>query len=263
MTYTQRLLLLLFFFLNACKAPYTAVSHHDDTRQVRAIAPDSLSAVELLLKPYREQIAGQMQEVIGRAEGDFIREKPSGSLGNLVVDALLFKAQQVDPRTVNAISNYGGIRLNQVPRGDITVGRMFELLPFENELVLIEVNGAQLKQWIELMAKAGGWPVARYLPFRVEENRAGISYSDTLLVYDQMKKETLRAHKSHPPLLDTARFLIATNDYVANGGDQCEFLKACPQLHTGLLVRDAVTDYVRVQQHLIPDSLPRFKLKNP
>lgn len=73
----------------------------------------------------------------------------------------------------------------------------------------------------------------------------------------------MRSPKTHSPLMDTARFLIATNDYVANGGDQCEFLKACPQMHTGLLVRDAVTDYVRVKQHLIPDSLPRIKLKNP
>lgn len=228
MNYTHRLFISFLILLGACKVPYVVNSHTDSHYPIHTTISDSLSDMELLLLPYRDSISGIMNEVIGQAAGNLKKEKPSSSLGNLVVTAMLQRANDIHPNTIGSIANYGGIRIPSIQQGPITIGKIYELLPFENEMVLIDVNKKDLDAWMKLIMDAQGWPLKFSMPLSALQNS-----TDTI-------------------------YTIATNDYIANGGDNCDFLKKCKRIQTGLLIRDIVIDYIKVEKNIIPDNSNPF-----
>ena len=88
----NRILLLSLFFFTNCKTQFVATSTEKQLYKVTSTnQTDTLSEIEAYLKPFRDSLNITMNEVIGEAMGDFVKEKPSGSLGNLVVDAMLWQ----------------------------------------------------------------------------------------------------------------------------------------------------------------------------
>ena len=270
MNYTHRLFILLLLVLTSCKARFVATSHNNQSIPVTSIASDSLTDIERYLIPYRDSLSGIMNEVIGNATGDFKKEKPAGSLGNLTTDAILWKAIQLNlkldssavqsgNKSIFAIVNYGGIRINQISKGNITIGKIFELLPFENELVIVEVKGSTLMQWCNLIAKSGGWPIAGF-KFDISQDKAiqlqGIANNNSSMqtINDPVAPPKLFSIEEHET------YWIATNDYIANGGDNCEFLKECKQTKTGILIRDVMIDYVKKMSRITPDTKNRITI---
>jgi 2',3'-cyclic-nucleotide 2'-phosphodiesterase (5'-nucleotidase family) len=86
----------------------------------------------------------ELTTVIGSLEGEL---KKSGvgaaSLGNFVTDAMIFEARAKGRPVVVAITNAGGLRKNTIAPGQLRASDIFELLPFENVLVEVELTGAQ------------------------------------------------------------------------------------------------------------------------
>ena len=284
----------------ACKSHYTASSHIDQQYVVKdSIPSDSVSALARYLQPFRDSLSQQMSEVIGSAQDNFLKEKPGGSLGNLVADAMDWKAQQLDSTVAGAICNYGGVRLNQISKGIINKGKIYELMPFENELVIVQLKGSVLIQWLNAIAVAGGWPLRMQSPVIQSVNR---SASDTVqhkhstqssqidLVLSNVKSSNTancRLYFLHNELIPSScdtiyreqpdgniamdiscynidkekMYRIATNDYVANGGDHCDFLKNQRSVHTGVLIRDLLMDYIRQQKIVKPDPQHRILLQ--
>ena len=126
--------------------------------------------------------------------------------------------------------NYGGIRLPSIAAGNITRGKVYEMAPFDNIIVLLKINGKVLQQFFNLVAGKGGWPCA------------GIAY--------QIKnKEAINIVVGGTPMDENKEYTIALLDYVANGGDDCNMLRPIPQQNNGYLFRDAVLQYfARFQQ---------------
>jgi len=180
-----------------------------------------------------------MDEKISEAKGTFTKAKPGGSLGNFIADVMFGKVQQKQAQTLGVMYNYGGIRLNQIPEGPISKGKIYELLPFDNELVLISIKGAVLKVWLQSAIKSGGWPISRGLAFTTD-SVGHMAFNSGLSIDDSVD------------------YYIATNDYVANGGDDCSFLKGIPQIHTGMLTRDVMIEYLRMTPQVVPDTLQRI-----
>lgn len=261
MTYSHRLVLLLLLLQTACRIVLVPTRPETAMLRVEAAMPDSLSEAEALLRPYRDSMQGRMQAVLGEGLQAWEKKKPSGSLGNLVADAMLSEALALEPRTVNAVCNYGGIRLPRWPAGPITLGQVYELLPFDNELVLLELNGSQLRAWIRLMAAQGGWPIARPMPFDTAKVMRIEPYSDTLRRFSASAPDGEVYTQPFSAIADTARYWIATNDYVANGGDQCIFLRDCPRRATGKLLRDLVVAYIQSHSPLQPDPHARIRIR--
>ena len=245
-TYTHFLLLLIAIFAS-CKTPYEATSSSATKYKIEKSDLDTLTQIEQYLKPYRDSLDKRMNEVIGMAENDFIKEKPSGSLGLLVVDAMFEKAKEMNTSTCNAICNFGGIRIPEIKKGNITTGKVFELLPFDNELVLVTVNGEILQQWISFIDSAGGWPIRKQMKFQTDQNHQ-VYYTDTTYVENKMGEFTLLIQQTF--VNPDSTYVVATNDYIANGGDNCSFLKSCKRINTGVLIRDLMIDYIKKQKKL-------------
>ena len=126
--------------------------------------------------------------------------------------------------------NMGGLR-NILPKGDITVGAVFEILPFENSLCVLTMKGTDMKRLFKAIASLHGEGVSG---IRLEINKKG---------------ELLNATIGGKPVVDDQLYTVATIDYLADGNGRMDaFLQAekreCPEDAT---LRGLFLDYVRKQ----------------
>lgn len=189
------------------------------------------SQIVKMILPYKTTLDAKMNVVIGFAPEALIKKLPESNLGNFFSDALFIRAKQIpntDTAHLVAMFNSGGLRTS-VPEGDVHVRNMFELMPFENELVLIPLKGSQLLLVLNAIADKGGAPLAG-VRFKIANHKA----EDIFI---------------HQTALDTNFvYTIATSDYLANGGDKF-FNVETPKTFTktNLLLRDILIDYCKEQ----------------
>jgi 2',3'-cyclic-nucleotide 2'-phosphodiesterase (5'-nucleotidase family) len=222
----QRFLLLIGYWLlvQGCST-YQPQSLFYDNYRVSDSSGRS-QKLEAMLAPYREEVDLRMNEVIGHASMDLDKKMPESTMGNFFADALLAMAREKYNRPVDAaVINHGGLRLNQLAAGPVTRGKIFELMPFDNLLILQELKGDVLQQFLDNTAARGGWPLA------------GI----TMKIRD---KKAVEVKVNGSPLDPSATYVLANSDYLANGGDNSDMLRPVPQIQNGYLMRDAFIDYI-------------------
>ncbi len=185
------------------------------------------SVVLALIKPYGDSVNKSMNDVVGIADNTLEKKQPEGTLGNFMVDAFFVMAKEkYNTQADIAFLNYGGIRLTQLPAGNVTRGKIFELMPFDNLLILQKIKGNILQQFLDLIAAKGGWPLA------------GI----TMQIKDKKAVNVMITGKSLDP---DATYTAVNSDFIANGGDNADMLRPIPQISNGYLMRDALFDYIK------------------
>lgn len=187
---------------------------------------DADTSVLALIKPYKNKIGDEMRSVIGTVANELIKAKPESTMTNWVADLTHQQCEAYTNMKLDfALLNYGGLRIPSIPAGALTKGKIFELMPFENYLVVVEMTGNELKSLFNHAASKGGWPVSKHIKMVIQGNRA---------VDVRIKNKKVDAKQLY-------RF--ATIDYIANGGDNCSFLKDKKQYATGILFRDAIIEH--------------------
>ncbi len=210
--------------LVSCGRFYQPSSLQYQKVQVTAEAPRD-AALLTLLKPYSDSVNLNMNTVIGELSQTLDKKLPETTLGNLMTDAVKAEAERIYGTRVDAaFINYGGIRLMQLPAGPLTTGKVYELMPFDNLLILQELPGAVLQQFLDNVAARGGWPVSG-------------------LTYTIQNKKAVDVRIGGQSLDPAKTYMVANSDYVANGGDDSNMLKTIPQNNKGYLVRDALLQY--------------------
>jgi 2',3'-cyclic-nucleotide 2'-phosphodiesterase (5'-nucleotidase family) len=213
----------------SCKAPYQSQSLQYKNYRI-ASGQQADSIVTTFLKPYSDSINKSMNAIVGYAEKDLDRKQPESVLGNFMVDAFLTMAKEKYGIHIDAaFVNFGGIRLTQLPAGNVTRGKIFELMPFDNLLILQKMKGSVLQQFLDLIAAREGWPVA------------GL----TMQIKD---KKAINIMIGGKPLEANAEYVIANSDFIANGGDNADMLRNIKQITNGYLMRDALFDYISKQK---------------
>ncbi|MCX8019295.1 MAG: 5'-nucleotidase C-terminal domain-containing protein [Chitinophagaceae bacterium] len=222
------------FFFSACRTQYVLQSVQYKNYRINREVPVSDTTRFSFLNPYRDSLANIMNQIIGYADMTLEKQQPEGTLGNFMADAYLTMAKDKYQTHVDAaFMNYGGIRLTQLPAGPVTLGKIYELMPFDNVLILQKVKGEVLQQFLDLIASRGGWPVSG-LTMQIQKEEPGKSDYKAVNVKIQGK-----------PLNPDAEYIIANSDYIANGGDNAEMLRSIPQISNGYLMRDALVDYIK------------------
>ncbi len=179
-----------------------------------------------LIKPYSDSVNNSMSTVVGVASMELEKKLPESTLGNFFADAELFMAKEKFGIPVDAaLINYGGLRLSQLPAGPVTRGKIFEIMPFDNVLVVQQLKGTVLQQLLDIVAAKGGWPVS------------GIS----MKIYNN---KAVDIYINGKPLNKSQTYTVAYSDFIANGGDDAFMLKNIPQKNIGYLLRDAFIDYI-------------------
>lgn len=185
-------------------------------------------AIEKIIAPYRASLADKMNIIIGENKYELIKEQPESSLGNFNADAILFAARNSSKDTVHAaITNYGGMRIPSMAKGDVKIGKIFELMPFGNMLVVLEMNGKELNTFLAHTVSGGGWPISKEISIKADTiNKQSIF---------RLNGEKIEENK---------QYRICTSDYLANGGDKCEFLKSLQYEALGVLYREGLIEYI-------------------
>lgn len=211
---------------SSCKTSYQSQAVQYNNYRITQ-GPKQDSSLVNLLQPYKEKVNNSMNEVVAVAAITLEKKQPEGTLGNVLADGMFIMAKQHFNMPIDAaFVNYGGVRLPYIAAGNITRGKIFELAPFDNIIVLQKINGKVMQEFMDHIANRwGGWPAA------------GITW--------QIKdKKAINVMIGGKPLDVNATYLIANNDYVANGGDDCIMLKNIPQINDGYVFRTAILDYL-------------------
>ncbi len=187
--------------------------------------------IEEIIKPYREQLQKEMDTVIGKSEVNMTRGNPESLLGNFVSDVILDTARrfgQVD----FALTNNGGLRA-PIYKGNITIRNIFELMPFDNRIVLARFTGEQMEVLLTEIVKKGGTPVS------------GI----TIVSTNGIVNATVGRKKFDP----NRSYTVATIDYLMHGGGNLESMwKGKIIKDTHVLLREALIAYVKKHRVIHP-----------
>jgi len=220
-------LLLIIGILAACSP-----NRYITDIQYQNIPVDSTLAekdpdVVTLCQPYAKHLEEKMSRVIGKAEKQMVKNKPESNLTNFLADLLLLegtyflKEENQSMEAAVSYFNYGGIR-TILPKGEITVRNIYELMPFENKMVFLKLKGSDLKRFLDRIAENGG------------DSLGGVRFA----IAGSKAENITIAGKSLDP---NAHYWLITNDYIADGGDGLEMLKnALQQVSSNLLIRDVI-----------------------
>lgn len=184
---------------------------------------DSLAPADMvnILKPYKVRLDKVVNRPIGTSDQYMESKAPESLLSNFLADQLLLKASEYSPEGVDlSIVNLGGIRA-PLPAGPLTVGDIYRIMPFENELVVLELKASDLLTILTKIAVDGG------------EGLAGVR----LEVENGKIASLMIAGK---PFDETRTYRIATMDYLADGnGGMVPFKNAVKRIDTHVKIRDA------------------------
>lgn len=212
----------------SCSPSYKIAETSDQTYRFNKSVNETDPGIDSLIAPYKARLDAEMNTVIGRAAPGLRKEKPESKLGNWVADAIRDYAVESGYPVDFAIQNFGGLRIGELPEGPVKLGQIFELMPFENNLVILEVNEQDLISFFNRIARYGGWPVSSEVRLTISEDLAkSISIAGNSLQQDKT-------------------YLVAMPDYIANGGDSCDFFEDNPRDNTGVLIRDVLIQAVKV-----------------
>jgi len=208
-----------------------------------------------IIKPYNEEITKKMSEVIGEALVDLDQSKirlEETNLGDFIADWMRETA-----KADITITNGGGIRAS-IPKGPITVGTVYTVLPFNNLLLLLELKGSDILAALEngfsqYEAKAGRFPQISGIRVKVNlKNPPGKRVVEVTLT-------------DGTPLDLNKVYKVATNDFMAAGGDGYTAFKNAlsVKIVTGNYMRDDLVSYIKANPKVYKEVDGRITFVNP
>ena len=218
------------------------------------------SAVEKVIEPYGVKVR-ELENVIGKLDGE-LRKTPigAGSLGNFVTDGLrTIAARKAGHPIPLLITNSGGLRKSAISPGDLRAANIFELLPFENALIELDLSGTQLTKLLEVVLKG-----------RDAQSGARIRY----LVNAENNPEVVdiklvSANGSETEIDPRASYRVVTIDYLLNlaSGSYAILQEGKNATPLGITMRDAMMEYVKSEtaagRTIKPSDDKRFSLVGP
>src|SRR2546425_8059047 len=180
-----------------------------------------------------------LDTIIGRLRGELKKGgMGAGSLGNFVTDGMRAQASARLGKPIDlAIMNGGGLRRNSISEGELRARDIFELLPFENALVTLDLTGEQILKLLRVVVSSHEAQSGARLTYIIKADKS--SQLETAMLRDQKGRE-----KEIDP---KATYTIVTIDYLVNvGGERYSVLREGRNTKpVGITLRDAVMDYVR------------------
>ncbi|WP_255298533.1 bifunctional metallophosphatase/5'-nucleotidase [Brevibacillus dissolubilis] len=204
--------------------------------------------IDKMVKDVVKRVDDVMKDVIVKSEVDldgdrnFVRKRET-NVGNLITDIMVEKTKTIKGHEADiAITNGGGIR-TQLKAGDLTKKDLYSLLPFPNTLVVLEATGAEIKEALESGVSdvengAGRFPQV-----------SGLSFS-----YDPKKpagERLIELKVAGQPIDPAKTYKVATNDFIAAGGDGYTTLKK-PAFNTGITLYSMMEEALLARKTINP-----------
>ena len=153
--------IFLLLALGGCKikGPLTALPTTNIAIDSTIVESEKMKSI---IEPYTQNMAAAMDEVIGFSPAFLEKKKPSSILGSFMAEAVYQSASATVERIDFCLLNYGGIR-STLDSGEITVGEVFQIMPFENEITILTLSKVQLDTLFKIIEDKGGEPFANHL----------------------------------------------------------------------------------------------------
>ena len=221
-------------FLNSCKDE-SYVKTGSDFKYIKVEKElDGDSKIENFIKPYHDTIENRLDKTLSYTKNILwaARKKsagPESPLGDLLSDLVYKQASERYKKEFGkeidfAVLNRGGIRTT-IGKGDITLREMFEIMPFENTLLVVEINPEKMKDLLNYMAISYGHPMS-HIRLKVKDKKA---FDVTI---------------DGKPYDEKRNYKIVTTDYLQHGGDKMYFFSNPISIDTlNYKMRDSMIDY--------------------
>lgn len=193
-----------------------------------------------IIEPYKQKLDKEMNQKISHTNTDLTKQGDNSNLGNLLADYTFDGADEWAKKKLQknvdaALINIGGIRTT-IGKGDILLKSVFEVMPFENEVIIVKMKGSDLQGLYEYYAKTQvNNPVSHLY---IETNNGQLT-------------QTLINGKAVNPTQD---YYIATSDYLALGGDNMKFFAKGEAIPTGIKLRDLFINYFKKNPEVVPNT---------
>ena len=189
--------------------------------------------IENFIKPYKEHVGKEMSQGLSYTPTNLDRTdgEMESTLGNLMADLTYWKGNAIfktrTGKTVDfALLNFGGIRAG-ITAGPITMEHAFNLMPFENALVVVELSAEKVKEIADYIIQVGkAQPVSSQFNLKITKTGYQLKINNA-------------------PLNMSKTYFVLTTDYLQNGGDNMNFFKDPINIYpTDYKLRNAIIDYL-------------------
>ena len=220
-------LLFLLLLTAGCRTGYYPAAQQASRPVIDASVPTD-SNMARFLAPYRQRLDQTMNDVLAQSAVALDKKGPESPLTDLLADAMLRQGRIRYGKPIDvAHLNFGGIR-SGLPQGPIRVGNIYEIMPFDNQMTVLTLNGNLLMQMLNHFAR---------------EEALVVSGVKVRLTNGKVTAATLTDGRTVEP---GQSYTVAVSDYVANGGSGASFLSGAAQREdTGINLRDLFLEYFR------------------
>lgn len=238
----QRILIgVLLLFAAGCSTQKSASTDLESSVNLEQHAAIEDSVVSEMLDQYRTRYREEMEVPIAQVSRPLSFGKPESPLGNLVADALRYRAARETRSFVNlALIGESSFRLN-LQEGELTRGDVLEFMPYDNSLVLLKLKGENVYSLSQEIAGRGGVPVSG-LRFRLEGRTAR----------DVLVNSGIIDPDNH--------YWLATSSWIADGGEDFKALRdPVERVELPLTIKDLYLDYFTNQRTIAPETDGRIR----
>lgn len=200
--------------------------------------------VQQLLAPFRQEVSEMKAEILASAARDLaVKRYEQSDVGALVTDEMIAATRRHDdlPDADFALQNSGGLR-KAIPKGEISYGALYEVLPFDNLLVTLSLTGEQIDRLLTGVVRTGRIFQTSGLLVELTCDKSGKP--------DGARAKDLATGRRLSP---TKKYTLVWNDFLANGGDGTkEVLAGVEQtFHAQYLLRDVIAEGLRTRKKAI------------
>tara|TARA_B100000902_G_scaffold396682_1_gene458392 strand:+ start:31444 stop:32145 length:702 start_codon:yes stop_codon:yes gene_type:complete len=229
-------ILSFILFISSCQINNDLLYYDNNLISVNI---ESDKEIEKIIMPYKKGIDSIMDKIICTSQIEMRKDKPEGVLGNFVTDLCLEKfSESADI----CILNNGGFR-SSLPKGDISLGMIYTLMPFENELVILHLTKSDTEDLVNYMFNRGGEPCSGIKVYNIDTN---VFYSlNNKINFDNDEK-----------------IRVLTSDYLAKGGDKMYFFQNKEIVRLNVKLRDIIIEYCKENKVISSNKDNRFIINN-
>lgn len=229
-------ILVFLLAFSACKNHYSVIKKEATHQGLKSNS--SSSRFDSIIAPFKKQLGSEMEKQLVICEGNLTKDGDEMTLGNFVCDAVKWALDSIT-QTKNecvVLMNRGGLRA-PISKGIVTVSSLFEVMPFDNELELVEIKGIELQEIVK----------------RVLEKKH--AFSGMAVHADKNGDHAVVINDSG--LIPDKTYKLLCADFVVSGGDGFTFgKKLLNERNLNMKIRDAMINYCMHLKYIGKTILP-------
>ncbi len=240
------ILSLVALSVSSCKTPLNIAKVNPEKNiSISKDLPEDEDFIKII-EPYKTELEGKMNTKISHTSVDLNKQGDNSNLGNLLADYTFEGAEDWAKKNGMsygidaAVINIGGIR-STIGKGDIFTRNVYEVMPFENELVVIKMKSSDLQGLFDYYLKTQ------------KNNPVSHLYIETgngKIINQLINGKSIEPNKF---------YYIATSDYLALGGDNMTYFGKGEMISTGIKLRDLYIEKFKANPEITAPKEIRLK----